>query len=166
MPHLAPEQVPMVELRVPTVAFPAEAVCAHGRMFVGRIFVPAAASRHAGAMRAEEWMNEGNAFFPFLPDDSRTSVLLNKQEVVVLSVSASADVGGLAEEAEIPARRVVVECGGRRLDGTLLIEMPPTQSRVLDYLNRPEAFLTLREGDRHHLVRKSRITRVVEHQEG
>jgi hypothetical protein len=113
-------------------------------------------------MRAEEWMNDSTAFFPFLPDDSRTSVLLNKQELLVLSVSASADSGDLLEEADSPIRRVVVECGGRRLEGSLVIEMPATQSRVLDYLNRPEPFLTLREGERHHLVRKSRITRVVE----
>ena len=155
----------MGELRVPTVAFPAEAVCADGRTFVGRIFVPAAASRHAGAMRAEEWMNDSTGFFPFLPDDSRTSVLLNKQELLVLSVSASADRGDVTEEAEIPMRRVAVECGERRLEGILVIEMPSSQSRVLDYLNRPEPFLTLREGERHHLVRKSRITRVVELQE-
>jgi hypothetical protein len=155
----------MGELRVPTVAFPAEAACADGRTFVGRIFVPAAASRHAGAMRAEEWMNDSTGFFPFLPDDSRTSVLLNKQELLVLTVSASADSGDLVEEVDSPVRRVVVECGGRRLEGKLVIEMPATQSRVLDYLNRPEPFLTLREGERHHLVRKSRITRVVELQE-
>jgi hypothetical protein len=155
----------MGELRVPTVAFPAEAVCADGRTFMGRIFVPAAASRHAGAMRAEEWMNDSTSFFPFLPDDSRASVLLNKQELLVLSVSASADRGDVMEEAEIPVRRVAVECGEKRLEGVLVIEMPATQSRVLDYLNRPEPFLTLREGDRHHLVRKSHITRVVELQE-
>ena len=152
----------MGELRVPTVAFPAEAVCADGRTFVGRIFVPAAASRHAGAMRAEEWMNEGSSFFPLLPDDSATSVLLNKQELLVLSVSAAADRSEVPEEAEALVRRVALECGGRRLEGALVIDMPSTQSRVLDYLNRPEPFLTLREGDRHHLVRKSRITRVVE----
>jgi hypothetical protein len=152
----------MGELRVPTVAFPAEAVCADGRSFVGRIFVPASASRHAGAMRAEEWMNEGGSFFPFLPDESAASVLLNKQELLVLSVAASADQGDVVEDADIPMRRVAVECAGRRLEGVLVIEMPTTQSRVLDYLNRPEPFLTLREGDRHHLVAKARITRVVE----
>jgi hypothetical protein len=152
----------MGELRVPTVAFPAEAVCADGRTFVGRIFVPAAASRHAGAMRAEEWMNDSTAFFPFLPDDSRSSVLLNKQELLVLSVAAAADLGDVVAEVETTPRRVAVECGQRRLEGSLVIEMPSNQCRVLDYLNRPEPFLILREGDRHHLVRKSRITRVVE----
>lgn len=152
----------MGELRVPTVAFPAEAVFADGRVFVGRIFVPAAASRHAGAMRAEEWMNDSTTFFPFLPDDSRTSVLLNKQELLVLSVAATADTGDVEEEVGTLTREVAVECGQRRLEGSLVIEMPTNQCRVLDYLNRSEPFLILREGDRHHLVRKSRITRVVE----
>jgi hypothetical protein len=36
---------------------------------------------------------------------------------------------------------------------------------VLDLLNRPGAFLTVRDGDHHHLVRKSRITRVSETQD-
>ena len=44
--------------------------------------------------------------------------------------------------------------------------MPEHHSRVLDYLNRPGAFLTLREKDRHHLVAKGRITRVTESREG
>ena len=40
--------------------------------------------------------------------------------------------------------------------------MPAKHSRILDLLNRPGAFLNVREGERHHLVRKSRITRVSE----
>jgi hypothetical protein len=152
----------MSELRVPTLEFPAEAACADGRTFVGRIFVPATASHHSGAMRAEEWINEDGRFFPFLPDDASGSVLLNKQDVVVLSVAASADRDELAEDLGVPVRRVVVECGSRRLEGKLTIEMPLGQARVLDYLNRPEPFLILCDAERHHLVRKSSITRVVE----
>ena len=40
--------------------------------------------------------------------------------------------------------------------------MPEHHRRVLDYLNRPEAFLALHDGDRLHLVQKHNITRVVE----
>jgi hypothetical protein len=40
--------------------------------------------------------------------------------------------------------------------------MPEEQRRVLDVLNRPGRFLTLRDGARHHLVQKNRITRVQE----
>lgn len=152
----------MTELRVPTVALAAEVLCADGRTFVGRIFVPASASRHPGPMRPEEWMNEGATFFPFLPDDSQAPVILNKREILVISVAADADAGDVLEEAENPVRRVAVEVRERRLAGTLIIDMPHNQSRVLDYLNRPEPFLTLRDGDRHHLILKEQITRVTE----
>jgi hypothetical protein len=40
--------------------------------------------------------------------------------------------------------------------------MPINHSRVLDLLNRPGAFLNVRDGDRHHLVCKARDTRVNE----
>ncbi|MBI3932367.1 MAG: hypothetical protein HY317_03050 [Acidobacteria bacterium] len=152
----------MSELRVPTIALTAEILCADGRSFVGRIFVPATASRHPGPMRPEEWMNEAAPFFPFLPDDAKAPVVLNKREVLVLTVPALADEGDIPEEASNPVRRVILEAEDRRLEGSLILDMPQNQIRVLDYLNRPQAFLTLRDGDKHHLVQKERITRVIE----
>ena len=59
-------------------------------------------------------------------------------------------------------KRVRVECGALRVEGDVLVDMPVNQSRILDVLNRPGAFLNVREGDRHHLVRKAGITRVSE----
>jgi hypothetical protein len=89
-------------------------------------------------------------------------VLLNRQEILVLTVPAHADAGIEIEGTRLPERSVVIETGGRRLTGTLLIDMPEEHSRVLDYLNRPGRFVTLRDGARHHLVQKNRITRVQE----
>ena len=40
--------------------------------------------------------------------------------------------------------------------------MPGTHSRVLDWANRPERFMVLQDGERHHLVQKERITRIIE----
>lgn len=149
----------MSELRVPTVAMTAEVTCLDGRVFRGRIFVPASSSLHAGPMRAEEWMNGGGQFFPFLPDEEDKPELLNKKEILVVSVKGG-DFGD--HEALDIARRVVVECGARRLEGTVLIDMPTQNSRVLDYLNRAEPFLPLYEVDQVHLVQKHNITRVLE----
>jgi hypothetical protein len=151
----------MSELRVPTVATATEILCADGRSFRGRVFVPALASRHSGPMRLEEWLNEPTPFFPFRPDDADAPVLMNKREVLVMTFAAPP----LDEEGpEPPAarRRVAVECEARRLEGVLVIDMPSHLSRVLDCLNRPQMFLTLREDNRHHLVQKERITRVLE----
>jgi hypothetical protein len=154
------------EFKVPTVALSAEAVLADGRRFRGRIFLPTAAHDHPGSMRAEEWMNEAADFFPFLHDDASAPVLLNKREVVALTVPASADRDSTLEAMPLPQSRLALECGARRFEGTIVIDMPENHSRVVDYLNRPGAFLTLRDGERHHLVAKARITRVTETREG
>ena len=151
----------MSELRVPTVAVNTEILCADGRSFRGRVFVPALASRHTGPMRLEEWLNEPARFFPFLPDDGDKPVLMNKREVLVMTFAAPAAEADV-EEPESPHRRVAVECEARRLEGVLVIDMPAHLSRVLDCLNRSQMFLTLLDEGRHHLIQKERITRVLE----
>ncbi|PYQ55359.1 MAG: hypothetical protein DMF78_02275 [Acidobacteria bacterium] len=150
-------------LRVPTVALDAEIVCADGTWFVGRIFLPAASEHHSGAMRPDEWMNDASPFFPFLPANASEPVILNKTEVVVLTVPEEAHPP--EEDMGNPVRRVQVECRERTLSGNVIIDMPEGHQRVLDYLNRPEAFLIVHDGDRTHLVRKARITRVLEPRE-
>ena len=153
----------MSELRVPTIALDAEIVCGDGTWFAGRIFLPAASSHHSGPMRPDEWMNDTTPFFPFLPANSPAPVILNKAEVVVLSVVVE---GSLEEEGvESPHRRVQVECKERIVSGLIVIDMPEGHQRVLDYLNRSDPFLIVRDGDREHLVRKQRITRVIEPRE-
>lgn len=141
-------------------------LCADGRVFHGKVFVPNASSHHDGPMRPLEWMNENAPFFPFLPRDDGGSFILNRNEVLVLTVAAEADM-----EADDPIaaatlrRRVIVECRDRRFEGEILIDMPAHLSRVADYLNRADTFVIVREGDRHHLIRKARITRVIEPRE-
>jgi hypothetical protein len=153
----------MSELRVPTLVLPVEIECADGRLFSGRVFIPAASAHHDGPTRPEEWMNDASHFFAFLPDESDTPVLMNKREVLVLSVpTPSSPLAEGETQVESPVMRVRVEAEKRRIDGELVIDMPPNQARVLDYLNRAEGFLLLREGSVRHLIQKERITRVIE----
>src|SRR4030042_758825 len=86
-----PEAADLAEVHVPRLLPPAEVLCADGRVLRGRVFLPASAESHAGAMRAEEWMNEAAAFFPFLPDGEGRPLILNKAQGVVVTVAASAD---------------------------------------------------------------------------
>jgi len=112
-------------------------------------------------------MNETAPFFAFLPDDAKDTLLLNKHQVAVLSVPPFHDDDAESEDAELPVRHVTLEIGERgRVEGDLVIDMPVGQRRVLDFLNRPEAFLTLRGVGRWHLVRRSLVTRVIETREG
>ena len=148
--------------QVPRLLRAAEVLCADGRVLRGRVFLPAAAESHPGAMRAEEWMNDPASFVPFLPDGEGRPVILNKQQITVVTVAAAADRDEAMDQAGVPVRRVRVECGALRLEGDVLVDMPANHSRILDLLNRPGAFLNVREGERHHLVCKTRITRVSE----
>jgi hypothetical protein len=150
--------------QIPRLLRAAELLCADGRVLRGRVFLPATADSHPGAMRAEEWMNDPQPFFPFLPDGEGSPVILNKEQIVVVTVAASADRDDTLDEVGSPVRRVSVECGALRLTGDVLVDMPANHSRVLDLLNRPGAFLNVRDGERHHLVAKARITRVSETQ--
>jgi hypothetical protein len=152
--------------RVPTTALDAEVLCADGRTFHGRIFVPDVAATHRGPVRPGEWMNDASPFFPFLDQDGRTPFLLNRSEVLVFTVDArlDADIEDPDRDGGV-RRRVIVECRDRRFEGEIVIDMPVHLSRVLDYLNHPEPFLIVRDGARHHLIRKARITRVMEPKE-
>jgi hypothetical protein len=153
------------ELRVPTQATTAEVRCDDGRILVGRVFIPATASHHTGAMRPHEWLNEGAPFFAFLADESKSTVLLNKQQVAVLTIAPEIEVEEQEKQEDVVVRLVAVDVGDRRIQGRIVIDMPENARRVLDALNQPEAFVTIRGEGRWHLVRKSLITRVVEIEE-
>ncbi len=112
------------EFHVPRLLRAAEVLCADGRVLRGRVFLPASAESHAGAMRAEEWMNDEAAFFPFLPDGEGRPIILNKAQVVVVTVAASADHDETLEQVGPPVKRVRVECGALRVEGDVLVDMP------------------------------------------
>ncbi|MDD5673237.1 MAG: hypothetical protein PHC61_03665 [Chitinivibrionales bacterium] len=152
----------MDDLRIPVVPLEAEVLLQDGKRIHGRMFLPTAASLHSGSMRPMEWLNLPTAFLPFLPDKETKPIILNKQQVVVLTVAAEQDKGDLPENTPVPSRHVALELDIASLDGTLMIEMPDTQIRVLDLLNSPDAFVTLCKDDRHLLVRKEHIIRVRE----
>jgi hypothetical protein len=130
------------------------------------VFVPTLASAHSGATRPEEWINEGGEFFPFLPEGASKPVILNKDQVVMLAVGAPPDLDEEQEEEGLPRLQVSIECRDQRFEGTLLLDLREGHRRVLDYLNRPERFLVLFDGNRRLLVRKHAITRLHEGPEG
>jgi hypothetical protein len=146
----------MNELRVPTVAVPADVLCADGRRLSGTIFVPAAASHHDGPTRPEEWINDGRAFFALLPEGAEAPLILNKDQLVTVTVPTES---GLVSDV---LREVEIEAGGERFVGTLHVDMPENQQRVLDYLNLAPAFVPLFAGSHVHLVHKRHVVRLME----
>ena len=151
----------MDDLKVPTISVEAELRYFDERLLKGRIFLPVGTATRESPMYPEEWINQANFFFPFLVDGEERARILNKRYVVVLTIRAS-------EHAEVWAdpiglvRNVRIECGTFQLTGTVYIDMPNYMQRLLDFANRPEAFLVVYEGDKRHIVQKSRITFLAE----
>jgi hypothetical protein len=148
--------------QVPRLLRTADVLFADGRRTRGRVFLPATAEAHAGPMRVDEWLEEAASFFPFLPDGEGRPVILNKEQLVALTVPGGGDLDDLQADSLLPRQLVEVECGAQRLTGEVVIDMPADHLRMLDLLNRPGSFLAVREGERRHFVRKSRITRLSE----
>jgi len=150
----------MDDLRVPTIPLEAEIRYFDERPLRGRVFLPPLAHYHTGPMQPDEWMNQGSTFFPFVPDGGGQAIILNKRYVVVLSV----ELRDMADEDEEGALLLPVEvqCGTLTLRGMVNIEMPENHRRLLDFMNRPELFLLLRDGTRRHLIQKHRITTITE----
>jgi hypothetical protein len=150
--------------RIPRLLRAADVLFADGRRYRGRVFLPAAAESHVGAMRVEEWLEEAGGFFPFLPDGEGRPVILNKDQIVVLMVPVADPYD--TPQVEVPCRHVLVECGTLQIAGEVSLDLPTDRQRVLDLLNRAGLFVEVREGGRRHFIRKSRITRVGERPTG
>ena len=150
-------------LRVPTVALTVEVVCADGHAYRGRVFLPAMSAHHSGPPSVEEWLNDTPTFFPFMPSDAHGCVILNKDDVAVVSVELASDV---ARERHGPSRTVSVACRGKTVVGTVVVDTCAEASRMLDFLNLAGAFVVIDEGRTRHVVRKAGIMRVVEEQPG
>ena len=152
----------MDDFKVPTVQVDVSVLDAQGVELTGVIFMPAFSAVHAGPMDAAEWINSGSAFFPFRQADDRAFVL-NKRQMLVLSVAVPVADEAQEAGAELPVKHVAVVVGPHRFEGRVVIDMPLNQQRLLDYVNRAEAFLLLHGDDgRDHLIQKDRISKLHE----
>jgi hypothetical protein len=156
---------PLRDLRVPTATFVAEVVLAGGEALRGRFFVPSHTSLHPGPMRPDERLNDDADFFPFLPAEGTDPVILNKRQVAWVTFDTrtfpSSDEDESLEELS-PGHRVSVDCHGKKLEGTLVIDLPGYKSRVLDRLNQPERFIRIKDGSFLHYVSRDHISKVVQ----
>ena len=130
------------------------------------------AAHHAGAERPEDRLNDDSDFFPFLPEDHERSVVVNKHQVIVLSLDLTQSeqlrkwwgIDAADEQVAVPPaqQRILVECDGVELEGVLVMDAPQHQRRTQDMLNRPDRFVCLRDHDHLHLINRRRIVRASE----
>ncbi len=154
----------MHDFKVPTVQLATELHCLDGGVLKGHVYMAALSAVHAGPMLPQEWINSPPVFFPFRQEGGET-LLVNKHQVLAMSVEAPAPGEEDTWDPGVPSRRTLVEAGGKRFEGSVRIDMPENQQRLVDYLNRQEAFLCMFDAGNQLLVRKELISRVFEVEE-
>ncbi|HEY3381596.1 MAG TPA: hypothetical protein VGK32_07500 [Vicinamibacterales bacterium] len=131
-------------------------------MLHGTCYLPVLSALQTGPMLPQEWINGPSSFFPFRSGEGGSTVLVNKRQVLSLSVASPSREDERSWDSAALVRHVLVEAGSERFEGEIVIDMPENQRRLVDHLNRPEAFLLVQSGHRQHLIQKDRISRVAE----
>jgi len=156
------------EYRVAKKEVIAEVTIAGEKPAVLTLFLAGQTQHHAGDERPSDLLNGPDMFLPAI--DRRGKLrLLRRDAVVVITVPAEHEPGAAGPEAEaapLPSSRhanvqVVLESGAV-IRGMVEYEMPETRSRLLDFLNREDRCLAVRQAGQVHLVNKRHIARVNE----
>jgi hypothetical protein len=127
----------MTLFALPRTTVEAQILLTQGLSHAGQIFVMERVPQHDGSETVLEMLNRPEGFFAFKPDKSGDNLMLvSKSQTVTVAVDRQAPI---ADPARLSAARLLglelVLAGGSKLGGWASVELPPQQSRVLDYLN-------------------------------
>jgi hypothetical protein len=139
-----------------TTKVPAEVVLAEGIVLAGDLHLYARTTYPPGPETPLEMLNREDAFFALTLDGSVT--FIPKTQVIVVSCRDQARL--LDPERTSAARQIELEVvmqGGTEYRGRAVLELPPSRSRSLDYLNGAGVFFALASDDVSWYINKARV---------
>lgn len=115
--------------------------------------------QHDGPETVLEMLNRREAFFPFRPEAGDERLLISKGHTVSVTLDRQAPI---ADPARLSAAKImgleIVLGGGTTLNGWASAELPPENSRLLDYLNaEQEPFFALWTHASTHYVNRGHV---------
>jgi hypothetical protein len=154
------------EYRIPKQEVSAEvSLLGHPRKVV-KLFLHERAETHAGPERPSDLLNGAGEFFPVIEPPGKL-VLLHRDSVMVISIAVGSEFHGSDPAGEAAAGEGATELSvevilqdGSHLRGTVRFAMPEGRNRLIDFMNLPERFLTMREESLARLINKRRIVRI------
>jgi len=124
----------------------AEVTFVDGTSLRGNLHLQPGSAHHSGAETILEMLNRVESFFPVTSPSGEIALVSKAQTAVVTSDSTS--LRDDADRASI-AKTVVLKVhvvGRGVIRGTASLELPPSHSRALDFLNEPERFFSITDG--------------------
>ncbi len=123
----------------------------------GHLFLALLAKNHAGGETVLDLMNEPEPFFVLKVEGQPPVRMVNKERIVEVEVLGQPEEDqALGKEEEM----CLVFQDGFGLSGTARVDLPPTKSRLIDFLNNSERFFELRDGGSLHIVNRKHISHV------
>jgi hypothetical protein len=115
------------------------------------------ASVHSGPETPEDMLNRPVGFFPLTGEDERT-VFVAKEQVLAVTLAGEPlfDDPDRIHAARTTGLRIELS-DGSELVGTAALELPPTRSRALDFLNEGSGFFAIHALEVVHLVNRRQI---------
>lgn len=124
---------------VPRVAVAAHVQVAGGAPRPGQVFVAERVPQHDGPETVLEMLNRPEMFFAFRPEDPAKGegfIFMSKAQTVSVAQDRQAPI---SDPARLSAAKLIglelVLADGSTISGWASVELPPEQSRLLDYLN-------------------------------
>lgn len=129
---------------------------ADGSIMKGKVFLWPSHYSHNGQQTLLDLMQDKEAFFPFRSEKGDFCVA-NKATITHISYdperseNASSALLGSAEDV------LITFVGGEQLRGTIIIELPESHKRLIDFFNAIDGYFWMRTDDSHHLVNSAQV---------
>ena len=133
--------------QIPKLTIECKVFLSDGIELEGEVFIRENLVSHTGTPRLEDFLNQTKTrFFPFHQKDGDT-LLIGKHRLVYLR-SSEKDSDILEEELMLEPQPVTVHMAyGHNLEGSIYAMLPKDASRVSDFFNQQEVFLSLYQED-------------------
>ncbi len=155
-----------VELKVPKRQVRVEVLVAGVPPVQVHLFQAEHALSHSGFERPSDLLNGGLAFLPAMGLDGVPQVL-RRDSVLRMTVARAGEIAAdePADDGEESSDVVRLDLeiafdSGDTARGRLVFVQPASRRRLVDYLNDCPQFFCLRDGERVHVVNKTRIARI------
>jgi hypothetical protein len=128
----------------------------------GELYLSLFSKRHSGKETVLEFMNGEDRFFALRSEQEPKLRMMNKDRVMAVEVSAEIELEhqDLAAMGAKEEPMEVVFDNSHRVEGRAYVELPPTKSRLIDFLNQEEKFFFLRSNGTVHIINRRFISYV------